>query len=474
MMEPHSLRKLLSLPLGFALFLFFFYPLQAKETYPEYDEQAVIERLKAIDNPLVDLQYNSVVKGYIKGYVVWNRDKAARILGRTVLYFPLFDEYLQENGLPENLKYLSVVESALDPHATSPVGAVGLWQFMPGTGKEYGLEIDDMVDERRDPHQATQAAMQHLSHLYNKYDDWALALAAYNGGSGRVSRAIKRSRSKNFWRLRRYLPRETRNYVPAFIAATYLMEYYQEHEIVPEYPPLDLQITETIQVYDYISFYRIAQVTGLNLETIETLNPAYKRGIIPESPEGHYLMLPRRVMQAFRDYLETHRPDEQDDDFFNDSPVVIDQQKASHKDQYIRTTYTVKKGENLQQIATALNCSAHQIIAWNHLPSEEVKEGQKLLIFRPREIARFKPLEKMAELPTLQAAAALGQARLSPQSEQGHHFSHLLYIVDRKETLEDISRNVPGLNLPVLIDLNRIPPNQKLRPGDCLKVPKNN
>ncbi len=473
MMERHSPRKFLSLSLGFALFLFFHHALSAKENYPEYDEQAIIERLRAIENPLVEHQYNSVVKGYIKGYVIWNREKAERILGRTVLYFPLFEDYLEQNNLPDKLKYLSVVESALDPHATSPVGAVGLWQFMPRTGMEYGLDINDMVDERRDPHQATQAAMKHLSRLFEKYDDWALALAAYNGGSGRVSRAIKRTRSKNFWRIRRYLPRETRNYVPAFIAATYLMEYYQEHEIVPTYPPLDLQITETIQVYDYISFHRIAQVTELNLETIEALNPAYKRGIIPENPAGNYLILPRRVMQAFRDYMETHRPDNPGDEFFNNDPVLVDKLKTGGRDPYIRTTYTVKKGESLQQIASALNCSEHQIVAWNHLPSGEVREGQKLIIFRPREIARFKPLEKMAELPALQPASMLELSRVAPQTAQNHQFGHLLYIVRKKETLEDISRKSPGQSLPGLIHLNRIPPNEKLKPGRPLKITKN-
>lgn len=473
MMELHSLRKTFSLPLGIALLFLFFQPLLAKETYPEYDEQTVIDRLKAIENPLIEHQYNSVVKGYIKGYVVWNREKAEGILGRTVLYFPLFEDYLEKNNLPEKLKYLSVVESALNPHATSPVGAVGLWQFMPETGKEYGLEIDEFVDERRDPNKSTQAAIQYLSRQFDKYDDWALALAAYNGGSGRVSRAIKRGRSKNFWRIRRYLPRETRNYVPAFIAATYLMEYYKEHEIVPNYPPLDLQITETIQVYDYISFYRIAQVTGLSMEAIESLNPAYKRGIIPESPDGHYLILPRRVMQAFRDYLDTNRPDYPGDDFFNDSPVTIEQSKAGNNEKYVRTTYTVKKGESLQQIAEALNCSAHQIIAWNHLEANEAREGQKLIIFRPREIVRFNPLEKMTELPPLPSSTPLEPASVEQTSTGDHDFEHLLYVVQRKETLEDISRAIPGLSLPDLIDLNRIPPNEKLKPGHCIKVPKN-
>ena len=219
-----------SFSLAASLIFFLFLPLLLPATNdPVYDEAAVIERLKSIENPLVENRYNSIVRGYIKGYLFWNRDKTERILGRTVLYFPLMEEYLSKRNMPDKLKYLSVVESALYPHGVSRVGAVGLWQFMPETGKEYGLEINEFVDERKDPNKSTQAALDYLSRQYMKYGDWALALAAYKSGSGRVSRAIKRGRSKNFWRIRRYLPRETRNYVPAYIAATYMMEYYKEH-----------------------------------------------------------------------------------------------------------------------------------------------------------------------------------------------------------------------------------------------------
>ena len=464
------MRNFFSLAAGLSLFLFLPLLLQAADD-PTYDEAVVIERLKSIEDPLVENRYNSIVKGYIKGYLFWNRDKAERILGRTVMYFPLMEEYLSKRNMPDKLKYLSVVESALYPHAVSRVGAVGLWQFMPETGKEYGLEINEFVDERKDPNKSTQAALDYLSRQYEKYGDWALALAAYNSGSGRVSRAIKRGRSKNFWRIRRYMPRETRNYVPAYIAATYLMEFYKEHEIVPEYPVLDYQITETIKVYDQFSFNRIAQVTGLSLEVIEMLNPAYKKGIIPDNQTGNYLILPKRVMPAFKDYLEAQRPDQLADHFFDDSPVLVLKQKENWKEKYIRQTYVVKKGESLKKIAKNLKCTVHQIIAWNRVPSTELKEGQKLLIYQPKEFKRFKPLEKMEELP-LAPGIRLEERQIHPSRKDAREdaFNQLVYIVQDKGTLERIYRKIPGASLPVLIGLNGIPPNHKLKPGDRLKV----
>lgn len=471
MMDPHTVRNLFSRAASLAFLLFLPLLLQANDN-PVYDEALVVERLKSIDNPLVENRYNSVVKGYLKGYLIWKREKTERILGRTVLYFPLIEDYLQQRGMPEKLKYLPVVESALYPHAVSPVGACGLWQFMPETGREYGLLINEFVDERKDPNKATEAALDYLTRQYEKFGDWALALAAYNGGSGRVSRAIKRGRSKNFWRIRRYMPRETRNYIPAYIAATYLMEYYKEHEVIPEYPPLDYQITETIKVYHQFTFHRIAQITGLPLELIEDLNPAYKRGVIPENQQGNFLILPKRVMPAFKDYLAAERPDHLADHYFDGSPVVVQKHLESWKEKYIRQTYVVKKGETLKKIAKNLKCTVHQIIAWNGLQSTDLKEGQKLTIYQPKEFKRFKPLEKMEGLPVAPSIALQGRQLQPTGNYPDAAFRQLVYIVGDRGTLEKIYRKIPGATLPALILLNGIPPNHKLRPGDRLLVPR--
>ncbi|NJL76936.1 MAG: lytic transglycosylase domain-containing protein [Saprospiraceae bacterium] len=221
----------------------------------EFNEVEVIERLNKMDCDVIKPRYTVIVKGYLKNYLLWNRPKAERIIGRSVLYFPIFEEYIKKYNMPEDLKYLSVVESALDPVAMSRVGALGLWQFMPETGLEVGLKINKYIDERQDPRKSTDAAMRYLRQQYRHFGSWELALAAYNGGSGRVSRAIKRGRSKNFWTIRKYLPTETANYVPAFIAACYVGHHFEEHGIKPTLPELDYQITETITVYDYLTFY---------------------------------------------------------------------------------------------------------------------------------------------------------------------------------------------------------------------------
>ena len=242
------------------LFSFFFIGFttvnaNSENNYPEYNKADVTPRVQTLQT-IVTPKYTSAVEGYIKGYTIRNREKSELILGRASRYFPMFEKYLKEAGLPDDLKYLSVVESALVPKALSRVGAGGLWQFMPPTGASYGLKIDRYVDDRSCPHKSTQAAMKHLASLYKRFQNWELALAAYNSGGGRVNRAIKMARSKNFWKVQRYLPRETRNYVPAFIAATYLYKYYTAHELLPVYPELDLQLTETMRVYSYLSFQK--------------------------------------------------------------------------------------------------------------------------------------------------------------------------------------------------------------------------
>ncbi len=436
----------------------------------DYDEALVIERLKQINDPLFELKYNSVVKGYLKGYLSRNRRNAELITGRAVLYYPIIEACLEKHGMPEQLKYLPVVESALKPHAISPVGACGLWQFMPGTALDHGLKINEHVDERLDPHKSTEAAIGYLRREYKKYGDWALALAAYNGGSGRVSRAIKRGRSKNFWRIRRYLPRETRNYVPAYIAATYLMEYYKAHGIQPNYPGLELQITESIRLYNAISFYRIAQLTGLSIDLIKRLNPAYKRDFIPADERGHYLILPKRVMPAVEDYIEAKRPDHLADQFFDDNPVKALPQATEQN--YNRTSYFVKEGETLPQIARELKCTVHQLQAWNQLQSDSLWAGQELIIYYPKKLRRFQPMEPMELLRPL-PALPLNKQRFPLRTQIGIPPSKQLvqyYLVQEKQRLREFSLNRPHFYLPKLLELNQMSADHKLRPGDMLRV----
>lgn len=413
MQMKHPVRKIYLFS-TFLLLLSFAVPAYADYTdpddeIPEYDEEEVKKRLQYLSQDLVEIKYVSAVKGYIKGYVLRNRKHSEIVLGRSIQYFPIFEHYLEKHQLPIALKYLPIVESALNPQAISRVGAGGLWQFMPATGKERGLEINKYVDERFDPIKSTEAAMEHLRRQYNRFDDWALALAAYNSGSGRVSRAIKRARSKNFWRLMRYLPRETRNYVPAFIAATYLVDYFEEHNLQPEYPELDIQITETIRVYDNHSFYRIAQVTDLPLDVIEALNPSYKKGYIPSSQEGNYLTLPIRVMEAFKAYVVASRPDSKQFMPVFSGPVYFTRPSDQAKPSYVKSTYMVMEGEDLRSIARDLKVTVHQIKAWNKLRSDEVKPGQELIVFTPE---KFKRLIDREETMSILAPVAVNSLQL--------------------------------------------------------------
>lgn len=437
---------------------------------PVYDEAIVKERLQQIEDPLFELKYNNVVRGYITGYLIRNRRTAELITGRSLLYFPLIESYLEQEDMPEKLKYLPVVESALRPHAISPVGACGLWQFMPGTAGDHGLKIDDYVDERLDPHKSTKAALEYLKREYDKYGSWMLALAAYNGGSGRVARAVKRGRSKDFWRIRRYLPRETRNYVPAYIAATYLMEYYKEHGVEPDYPTLEMQITESISIYNAISFYRIAQLTGLPLETIKALNPSFKRDLIPTDERGHYLILPKRVMPAVEDYLEAQQLDHFSADFFDDKPVEA--LSAAPGKKYEHTLYHAKDGETIGQVAHKLKCSVHQLKAWNPTLLDSLSTGQTLVVYFPKELRRFKPFKTvppLACIPTIEVSAGTVrslQADALPQLGRLRVF----YIVQQRQSLREFALERPYLFLPNLLDLNPLDPDDKLRPGDAVRA----
>lgn len=271
--------------------------------FAELEEAEVLTRIENM-GCLIPVKLTKEVKDQIYRYTESYKKGSGEILGRAEMYFPIFDQYLSEAGIPEQLKYLSIVESALDPNAVSSAGAAGLWQFMRETGRHYGLEVSRTVDERRDPHRSTQSAVQYLKDLYGIFGDWSLALAAYNSGPGRVKEAIRKANSNDFWKIKNYLPRETRNYVPAFIAASYLVNYYYLHGIEPVLQPDEYVFTSSIVVYEKLSIQEISEWTGLSGATIRQLNPAYIRGYIPGSEDGHYLVLPNSHIHLVVEHLK--------------------------------------------------------------------------------------------------------------------------------------------------------------------------
>jgi membrane-bound lytic murein transglycosylase D len=443
----------------------------AGNDFPSYDEEVVISRIKNLKNDVVPPKYNAVVKSYILTYTERKREAAQRILGRSVMYFPLFEEYLLRHKLPLDLKYLPVVESALDPKAVSRVGATGLWQFMPSTARWFGLEINHQIDERSDPNESTDAALNYLTQLYERFDDWELAIAAYNGGGGRVSRAVKRARSKDFWKVRRYLPRETRNYVPAFIAAYYLLHHYEDHALTPEYPDLDLQLTESTKVHDEFTFYEIAQITGLPLDILEALNPGYAQNRIPASHGGHYLILPRRVMPAFKDFVHSQHPDPNSPRPLLSTPVFVTRPAKERNAEYERSEYVVREGDSMEALAQEFNCTTHQIKAWNNLTTTALRPGQKLVLFQPKNFRRFNPA---GELETLTPVASLPPKSISLSSSiwvrEHHNFvtkgGFLYYRLPRRERVFELSQRFPEIGILQLMRLNGFKNTLEAREAD--------
>ncbi len=344
----------------------------AESTTPD---SVYIQRLRALVSP-IQLPYNSIVRGYINRYTDSRYGTISRILGMSQYYFPLIEDELLKEELPVELRALPIIESALSTTAVSPMGAVGLWQFMPSTGKSYGLEVNSLVDERRDPVRSTQAACRYLKDLYAIYNDWSLAIAAYNCGPGNVNKAIARSGGKNFWEIYDYLPRETRGYVPAFIGASYAYAYHRQHGIEPTEAPIPLSV-DTVRINKLMHLGQISSTIDLPIETLRQLNPQYKLDIIPATTKPYTLVLPQRyVMQ----YI-AHEPEIQAKDsmylkeYIN--PANIDKKRQERSG----SVYVVKKGDTLGAIARRYRVTTAQIMRWNKLKSaHKLRIGQRLRI----------------------------------------------------------------------------------------------
>lgn len=260
---------------------------------PEIEKRVMSLPLK------LELRYNNQVKEQIEFFVEKHRGLSSTLLGRAPMYFPIFEDALRTHGLPDELKFLPVIEAALVPYVSSHVGASGLWQFMKPTAQLYGLKVTNVVDERRDPHKSTQAAMHYLNRLYNIYGDWTLVLAAYNCGDGVVNNALRKSNSRSYWDIQKYLPRQTQEFVPKFIAVAYMMNYYYLHDLEPNVLPDDYVFTATIKVKDKIDLKHLAEDFEIDWEVMKRLNPSFTKGFIPRSNGEHTLTLPEAKLYDF-------------------------------------------------------------------------------------------------------------------------------------------------------------------------------
>jgi membrane-bound lytic murein transglycosylase D len=436
-----------------------------KYNHPGYQESftasdsAYAVRLSQLPN-IIEMPYNEAVRQSINVYVERRRSLVEYMLGLECYYFPMIEQTLEKYGMPLELKYLVIVESAMNPRALSRVGASGLWQFMLPTGRQYGLEINSLVDERRCPVQSTDAACRYLLDLYNTYEDWHLALAAYNCGGGNVNRAIRRAGGKkDYWEILPHLPRETRSFVPLFIAANYAMNFYAHHQLYPVQSSIPFA-TDTVMISQMIHFDQIADVLQLDKEIIRTLNPQYQRDIIPGNNKPQILRLP--VIRSFdfaekEDEIATYRAEE----LFPNQANVRGSMAANRRE---RITHTVVRGETLTSIANRYGVTAANLRNWNGLRSNAVAAGRNLTVNIDNGGI---PVRTATTANTASATAQRIPASTRADLES---IETVRYRIQNGDSYYTIARKFPGFSYSDLMKLNNVT-NAALRVGQYILVP---
>lgn len=473
-------------------------------------DEVYIERIKRM-NSFISLPYNDIVKNYIILYSEKMPTKMAHILGLCQYYMPIFEEVFNRYDIPEELKAMAVIESALNPTAVSRVGAKGMWQFMYSTAKMYGLHIDSFVDERLDPVKSAEAAAQYLQDSYEIFGDWNLAIASYNCGAGNVNKAIRRSGGKRaFWDIWPYLPRETRGYVPAFVGALYTMTYYKEHGIRPEAVQIPAHI-DTLKINKQLHLRQVADLTAAPLEELKNLNPQYRHEIIPGDSREYILRIPYAYTNAFiehEDSVYRHKVDE----YFN--PVTIKKIKDGGDGE--RIVYKVKSGDYLGRIASRHRCTVAQIKRWNNLKSNNIRVGQRLIIYRGGvassssgsssgnssdstsgsgstsatgtytvksgdtlsgiatrhgvSVAQLKQWNNLSS-NNIKAGQKLkvSPGGTAPAAQNNGEYTE--YTVKSGDSFYSIAQNYPGISAQNIMDFNGLS-SSKLKPGMKIKIPK--
>ncbi len=415
-------------------------------------DDVYIERLNKI-NSFIPLSYNSIVKNHIIYYTEKMPSKARHILGLSAYYLPMFEEVFDYYGLPKELKAMAIIESALNPTATSRVRARGMWQFMYRTALQYNLKINSYVDERLDPLASTHAAAKYLRDSYAIYGDWFLAISSYNCGVGNVNKAIKRAGSRDFWKIYPYLPRETRGYVPSFIAALYLLEYYKEHNLQPAQFNLPAHV-DTFKVNKNLHFEQISAVVGISVEELKNYNPQYVQNIIPGSGGECILQLPYTYTIPFVE-KEKEVYAYKDSIYFN--PVTkknIKEGTSSVGGGQI--THKVKKGETLGHIAMKYHVSVKNLMRWNGLTSKSVlRIGQRLVIYN-------------GSGPAVSSSGSSGSKSASTSKSGGYEW----YTIKSGDTLLGIAYKFKGVSLNDILQLNGLNKNSKIYPGRKIKIRK--
>ena len=427
---------------------------------------------------VISLSYNDVVKNLIRMYTERRRDQIEIMLGLSSYYFPMFEEVLDRYNLPLELKYLPVIESALNPKAVSRAGASGLWQFMYNTGRIMGLKTTSFVDERLDPMKSTDAAARYLKSLYEKYNDWHLALAAYNCGPGNVDRAIQRSGNKtSYWEIYSRLPRETRGYVPAYIAATYAMNYYREHNMTPRLAEIALA-TDTVHVSDYIHFDQLVATLDMKKEELRSLNPMYRRDVIPaKNNELYPLVLPQGKIAEFIDNDTIIFAWERNKYFPNNTIVQpTESSSASYVPVDIKgkaiVNYTVQQGDNVGYISSWFGVRTADLNYWNNIRNNLIRAGQKLVIYVPED--QKGKYERVNSMTFAQKQEMIGKSATSTTSATARTElpdpNYEYYTVKKGDTLWDIAQKYAGISSNEIMQLNNLRDGRSLYIGQQLKI----
>ena len=441
-------------------------------------DSVYIKRLMESEQ-VIDLSYNKVVRNFIQMYTEKKRSQVEMMLGVSEYYFPIFEEVLDKYDLPLELKYLPIIESALNPLAMSRAGANGLWQFMYGTAKNMQLEITSFVDERRDPLKSSEAAARYLKQLYETYGDWQLAIAAYNCGPGNVNRAIRRSGGKtDYWEIYYRLPRETRGYVPAFIAATYVMNYYKEHLLIPQVPDIPVNV-DTIIVNNYLHFEQVAEILDMDKNEIYSLNPMYRRNVIPAKVTKPYpLVLPEAKIMEFID-KDTSVFAWNREKYFPDNTLVNPTETSST---YFtpadvagkaKIIYTVQTGDNVGFISSWFHIRQNDLSYWNNISRNLIRVGQKLAIYVPeKDKDKF---EKVAKMSFADKQASIGKSVSTASASKktvtldpGFEY----YTVKKGDSIWDIAQKYAGISSDEIMRLNNISNERGLYVGQKLKIKK--
>ena len=393
-------------------------------------ENTYKKRLFLLDEKTpMDLQYNEKVKPFIENYLGVNVKLIERMLALQELYFPLFEQTLDKYGLPMELKYLAIVESALNPKAKSSSGATGLWQFMYLTGKQYDLRVTSYMDERQDPYKSTEAACKYFVKLYEMFGDWNLVLAAYNGGPGYLQRKINSVGTYNFWDLHPHLRRETRNYIPTFIAVNYVMNFYDNHGVLPAKNSVNVLSVDTLNIKKQVDVATLSKILCVNKETINYFNPAYKKDIFPKNA---ILILPDFAVVDFLDNAEANYVFIEAVD---NKEILINEE---------RIVYQVERGDYLGKIARNYGVQVFELKKWNNLRSTKLNIGQELVLYVKEDLDNNKKNERKSKNE---------------------------YVVQKGDTLWEIAKKHNGVSIWKIKSLNNLE-TDKLMPGTKILLPK--